>query len=532
MAKLAALTIASLILQSCSRDEPIKLPEAILENTPIGGENSQGENPSGNETEIPSIGETGSLPTPGEMNLPETLRSFFSEPHEAIGEVASFYNSATGYWPGGFKTSAYAVTALIDYMDRTKTLDFTWILDNTFRKNSFVSDNFEDSALWGITWLLAYDLTKEARYFNTAKQLHDQVMAQAWDDVCGGGLYAKTDKATKSAAANLLALRLASMLSQRAPTETSYQDNSQRLWSWISTSPLLDSSQLVKNSLQSTTCMPEDSAFNTQSQGLMLSALIELYKVNSKVKLLEAAKVYASRSAVEFRDAEGAFIEKATPECQPCTGEEPLYKGIMIQGLTKLYQATKDETWNKILNQNANLAWTKSKGPGGMLGYKWQSASDGYDSIRQAAGALLMNSTIQKPFDHNFAFGGDTRASSYCNANETASQAFDGSASTKWCGGMIDGINHLSVDLGALRNIKSVRILHAGAGGEGRTLNTKDFELQISSNGSDFTELAKIIGNESSMSLHRVSGTGRYLRLRFSDPGADGTGRIYEISVE
>jgi hypothetical protein len=97
---------------------------------------------------------------------------------------------------------------------------------------------------------------------------------------------------------------------------------------------------------------------------------------------------------------------------------------------------------------------------------------------------------------------------------------------------MIDGVNHLSVDLGADRVLTAVRILHAGAGGESRTVNTKDFELQISSDGANFSEIGRVRGNQSSMTYTKVSGTGRFLRLRFTSPGADAYGRIYEMSSE
>lgn len=538
MAKFAAFTLTLGLLISCSRDEPIKIPEALPPSADgtdsTGGDNAQGETPTDPDTTPPEDGEApgdGTLPTPGEMNLPQAMKTFFSEPHEALGELASFYSRETGLWPDGWKTSAFATMALIDYMERTKTLDFTWILDNTFRKSTFIKDNYEDNAAWGIAWLLAYDLTKEARYLDSAKALHDQIMA-GWDQTCGGGIYAKTDRTTKTAAANLLTLRLAAMLAARLPSDPKFQESTDKLWSWISTSPLIDTTHLVRASISTANCMASEAKPNTQNQGLMISALNAMIQLNSDPALMDEARSYALVSAMEFRDADGAFVEKSVPECKPCKNEEALFKGILIQSLIGLYQIDKDETWNKIINQNAALAWTKSKGTGGMIGYKWQAASDGLDSSRQTSGVLLLNTQITKALEHNYAFNGDTRTSANCAQSEVAAKAFDASASTKWCGAMINGINHLSVDLGAQRNVKTVRILHAGAGGESRTLNTKDFELLISSNGSDFTELATIRGNQSSISFHKVSGTGRYLRLRFTNPGADNTGRIYEMSVE
>ncbi|RZA26342.1 MAG: hypothetical protein EOP10_03930 [Proteobacteria bacterium] len=524
-------------LVCCSRDESIAIPEplAIPDAPPAAGDDAGGVIP--DETSTPpeepiAPVETDSTP-PDELILPTgPLKSFFSEPHEALGDLVSFYNRDSGLWPEGFKTSAFAITALSDYMSRTQTLEFTWMLDTTFRKNTFAKESVEDNAAWGLAWLSAYDVTKEMRYINAAKTIAEQINTSAWDETCGGGLYARQDKMAKSAAANLLFIKLNLALFQRLPDQKSYLDRALRTWTWLEGSSLMSPAHQMKGSLAAGSCVAAEDALNTQTQGLSIGALASLFKATNEKIYADQAKLFVQSSLSEFKNADNLLIEKSKSACAPCQKEEPLFKGLFIQNLYQWNELEKSAGLTYFININAQSVWKTAKGAGGLIGYNWQSAFDASDATRQVSGVLLLNTQILKPLERNYALGGDTRTSATCSSNEAAAKAYDGSASTKWCGAMTSGVNHLSVDLGTARMVKSVRILHAGAGAESRTLNTKDFELQISSNGNDFTDLSSIRGNQSSMTYHKVSGTGRYVRLRFTNAGMDNMGRIYEIAVE
>jgi hypothetical protein len=91
----------------------------------------------------------------------------------------------------------------------------------------------------------------------------------------------------------------------------------------------------------------------------------------------------------------------------------------------------------------------------------------------------------------------------------------------------------LDIDLASEKTLKSVRILHAGAGGEALLWNTEAYEI-LGSNSSTgpFTELVKVTGNKSSATYHELTGKARYIRLHISNGGGDSVARIYEVNVE
>ncbi|MER6592359.1 discoidin domain-containing protein [Micromonospora purpureochromogenes] len=55
---------------------------------------------------------------------------------------------------------------------------------------------------------------------------------------------------------------------------------------------------------------------------------------------------------------------------------------------------------------------------------------------------------------------------------------------------------------------------HAGAGGEDSAWNTRDFDLQVSTDGSSWTTVVPARGNTADVSNHPVSASGRYVRLK------------------
>jgi len=117
----------------------------------------------------------------------------------------------------------------------------------------------------------------------------------------------------------------------------------------------------------------------------------------------------------------------------------------------------------------------------------------------------------------NLARTGTATASAVCNANENASKAnngtVNGGTSDKWCDNT--SLNKWwQVDLGAVSNLGTVKIYHAGAGGETNIWNTQDFSISVSTNGTDWTPVATVVGNTENITTHTIGPvSARYVRL-------------------
>jgi len=140
------------------------------------------------------------------------------------------------------------------------------------------------------------------------------------------------------------------------------------------------------------------------------------------------------------------------------------------------------------------------------------------------------------PPSQDVALNKTATGSTPCNANETPPQAVNGTVSgglsDKWCSKAANP--WLQVDLGAQFSINRLVVEHAGAGGEGFSLNTAAFNIQVSTDGVTFTTVVNVTGNIFSITTHDIAPTnGRYVRLNIVTPTqtSDTAARIYEFQV-
>ncbi|MCW2639949.1 MAG: alpha,2-mannosidase [Dactylosporangium sp.] len=135
----------------------------------------------------------------------------------------------------------------------------------------------------------------------------------------------------------------------------------------------------------------------------------------------------------------------------------------------------------------------------------------------------------------NVALNRPATADSQCNANEGPEKAVNGSVSggnsDKWCSP--GSSKWLQVDLGSTRSIQSFVVRHAGAGGEDPAWNTRDFDLQVSVDGSTWTTVVQARANTADVTTHNISTSGRYIRLNVLTPtqNTDNAARVYELEA-
>lgn len=133
----------------------------------------------------------------------------------------------------------------------------------------------------------------------------------------------------------------------------------------------------------------------------------------------------------------------------------------------------------------------------------------------------------------DLAVGAKTEASSFVNDSEAPQFAVDGEMSTKWCA--VGSDEHwLTVDLGQARDITQFVVHHAEAGGESPAFNTREFKIQLSMDGKDWSDAVTVTDNEKGTSKHAIAKTeARYARLVVQKPtqGGDTAARIYGFEV-
>ncbi|RDY29712.1 endo-beta-N-acetylglucosaminidase [Romboutsia weinsteinii] len=133
----------------------------------------------------------------------------------------------------------------------------------------------------------------------------------------------------------------------------------------------------------------------------------------------------------------------------------------------------------------------------------------------------------------NLALNKEAKANAQVNDNEAAKFTVDGDIKSKWCAFGGEG-NWIEIDLGKENILKELRISHAEAGGEARSLNTSDYTIEVSNDGENWREIQNIKGNVDAISKDDLKfELARYVRLKInkSEQGLGGATRLYEIEV-
>jgi serine/threonine protein kinase len=147
-------------------------------------------------------------------------------------------------------------------------------------------------------------------------------------------------------------------------------------------------------------------------------------------------------------------------------------------------------------------------------------------------------STSPKTASSNLALNKTATSNvSPCDSSESSRKAvngtWNGGLSDKWCA-YNNGTLWWQVDLISNYRINKVVIYHAGAGGETLDYNTRNFNIQVSVNGTQWETVANISDNKSSITTHMIVPVdARYIRLVVlrGEQSEHNTARIYEVQV-
>lgn len=320
------------------------------------------------------------------------------QPGIAAGMAAlqMFYNTGTGLWDtSNWWNAANALEATIEYSRLTDSLTYRGNIFNTFyqkpRYANFINPWFrDDDGWWAIAWIRAYDLTGEQKYLDQAKLIFWD-MTTGWDNVCNGGLYwHKRELNYKNAITNGLLLSVAAKLHLREPNDKRYLEWSQKIWKWYQQSGMINAENLVNDGLDSN-CRNNGKTTWTYNQGVLIGALVDLYRGTKDAELLKQAEAIADVSIVKL--ARNGILREPCEDKDDCGNDGPQFKGIFMRNLADLYRVSPKPTYREFIAKNAESIWA-NRNEKNQFGLNWAGTIDKADATRQTSAIDTLNAAI------------------------------------------------------------------------------------------------------------------------------------------
>lgn len=314
---------------------------------------------------------------------------------EGVAALQRWYDSSTGlYRTTGWWNSANALTVLIDYARLIRTTEYNFLIANTFvaaqnQNAGFLNQYYDDEGWWALAWIDAYDLTSDKQYLVMAESIFAD-MTGGWDQTCGGGIWWNKERHYKNAIANELFLSVAAHLANRDPVHRNqYLGWANREWDWFVTTGMINQENLVNDGLgtpkgrtTAISCGNNGQTTWSYNQGVLLSGLTELARLDSDPSMLQLAQRLAGAATSQLVDRNGVLRDSCEPNCG---ADGAQFKGIFLRNLVALYEASPQPTYKSFIETNANAIWRHARGAGYDFGQVWSGPFDGSNAASQSS---------------------------------------------------------------------------------------------------------------------------------------------------
>ncbi|EEH34668.2 glycosyl hydrolase [Paracoccidioides lutzii Pb01] len=235
----------------------------------------------------------------------------------------------------------------------------------------FINDYYDDEGWWALGWINAYDVTKDQKYLQMARDIFED-MTGGWDsERCGGGIWWDKRQTALVAISNELFLSVAAHLATRVPDKAKYySDWAIKEWKWFKQSGFINGQNNINDGIELIICKNNGGIVWSYNQGVILGALVELSKVfpGESNSFLDHAHAIATAAIRTLSDEHGILHDRCEPDCG---GDGPQFKGIFMRNLQVLHKTALKSEYKFFIEKNADSIWANDQNDENQFGINW-----------------------------------------------------------------------------------------------------------------------------------------------------------------
>ena len=142
----------------------------------------------------------------------------------------------------------------------------------------------------------------------------------------------------------------------------------------------------------SNNCQLNKGNYHTYNQGIILSGLVELYKVKNDKSFLDLAHKIARATLTNLVYDDGILKDPKEPNLN---GDASQFKGIFMRNLGFLYSVSPKEEYKMFILNNANSIWSIARDKKtNEFGVVWNMSPETTDASRQSSALDAFNAAM------------------------------------------------------------------------------------------------------------------------------------------
>lgn len=288
-----------------------------------------------------------------------------------------YHGETNNYWP-----QAHAMDVIIAAYLRTGDKKYSDMFDKWYEgikvqcwsgsKDKFWVPLYDDNAWISISMMKIYDITKDTKYLEAAKYLHEDMMANGWDNENIGGLswgapgtsyFGDSRAICTNGPACVLAFKL-----YNATGDEHYAENGMKIYKFLREYVLDPGTGRVLNGINRKTLLSEgeDSREYSYTHGTVMASALEAYRYTGDAAYLKDAYrigYYVTNVACADQATGALFFENKSWRWDDDGGDPTLFRAVLFPYLADVIEAPEvPEMWRekffKTLNITAVQAWT------------------------------------------------------------------------------------------------------------------------------------------------------------------------------